>query len=77
MDGVDALGAAASLDFRAPARGRLVAPFRLSPQTLAALRPVLSGQADRTRITTVAQVVDSAGVMVCRGTFQWSIRRTG
>jgi acyl-coenzyme A thioesterase PaaI-like protein len=76
MDGVVPLGSAASLEFLAPARGRLVATCRLSPQARAALRPVLSGRADRARITTVADVVDGASVTVCRGTFGWSVRRS-
>jgi acyl-coenzyme A thioesterase PaaI-like protein len=75
FDGVVPLGAAASLEFRAPARGRLVASCQLDQQARAALRPVLAGTADRARVTTVADVVDEAGVLVCRGTFQWSIRR--
>jgi acyl-coenzyme A thioesterase PaaI-like protein len=73
--GVVPLGAAASLDFRAPARGRLVASCHLSQEARLALRPVLSRGGGRARITTVADVVDEAGVLVCRGTFEWSIRR--
>jgi acyl-coenzyme A thioesterase PaaI-like protein len=75
FQGVVPLGSAASLDFRAPARGRLVASCRLSQEARLALRPVLSRDGDRARITTVADVVDDAGVLVCRGTFEWSIRR--
>ena len=73
--GVAPLGAAASVDFRAPARGRLVASCQLGQEARLALRPVLTGEVDRARITTVADVVDEAGVLVCQGTFQWSIRR--
>lgn len=73
--GVTPLGAAASLEFRAPARGRLVAHSRLEPDARQALRPVLAGESDRARITTVADVVDAAGVLACRGTFDWSVRR--
>jgi acyl-coenzyme A thioesterase PaaI-like protein len=73
--GVTPLGAAASLEFRAPARGRLVASCHLDPAARKALRAVLAGDSDRTRITTVADVADSAGVLACRGMFEWSIRR--
>jgi acyl-coenzyme A thioesterase PaaI-like protein len=73
--GVTPLGAAASLEFHAPARGRLVAHCRLEPDARQALRPVLAGESDRARITTVAEVVDAAGVLACRGTFDWSVRR--
>ncbi len=51
--GVVPLGAAASLEFLAPARGRLVASCALDEATRAALRPVLSGAEARARISTV------------------------
>jgi acyl-coenzyme A thioesterase PaaI-like protein len=75
FDSVVPLGAAASLEFRAPARGRLVASCQLSPDARLALRPLFSGEADRAWITTVADIVDAAGELVCRGTFEWSVRR--
>jgi acyl-coenzyme A thioesterase PaaI-like protein len=75
IHGVVPLGAAASLDFRAPAHGRLVASCRLDEEARPALGPVLSSKADRARITTVAEVIDAAGALVCQGTFEWSIRR--
>jgi acyl-coenzyme A thioesterase PaaI-like protein len=75
FNGVVPLGAAASLDFYAPARGRLVATCELGQDARLALRPVLSGTNDRARITTTADVVDAGGVLVCRGTFKWSVRR--
>ncbi|WP_328682779.1 DUF4442 domain-containing protein [Streptomyces sp. NBC_00322] len=74
--GVVPLGAAAAMDFLAPARGRLVASCRLDEQALRELRPVLVGAALRARFTTDAEVVDSTGVLVCRGSFDWSVRRT-
>jgi hypothetical protein len=37
---------------------------------------VLAGRRDRVRITTVADITDEAGTLACRGTFEWSIRRT-
>lgn len=50
--GIVPLGAVASLDFRAPARGRLVASCRLAPSALRILEPLLAGTTDRARITT-------------------------
>lgn len=75
FDGVLPLGAAASLEFRAPARGRLVASCRLDQAARLGLRPVLAGREDRAHVRTVADVVDAGGALVCRGTFEWSVRR--
>jgi hypothetical protein len=36
---------------------------------------VLSGTQQRARISTVAEITDGAHTLVCRGTFEWSIRR--
>ncbi|WP_329387525.1 PaaI family thioesterase [Streptomyces sp. NBC_01716] len=76
FQGVVPLGAQASLEFLAPARGRLVATCRLDDEASRALRPVLARETDRARVTTRTEVVDSAGVLVCRGSFEWSVRRT-
>jgi acyl-coenzyme A thioesterase PaaI-like protein len=73
--GVIPLGTAAALEFRAPARGRLVAACTLDPAARQALGPVLSGRRDRVKIATVADIEDRAGTLTCRGTFEWSIRR--
>ena len=73
--GIVPLGAEATLEFRAPARGRLVASCTLDPAARQALAPVLSGQRDRVKIATVADITDEAGTLACRGTFEWSIRR--
>ncbi|WP_405731646.1 DUF4442 domain-containing protein [Streptomyces sp. NBC_01537] len=73
--GIVPLGAAASLDFLAPGRGRLTASCRLGPEAREALRPLLSGERDRARFSTVAEVTDEAGTPVCRGRFEWSVRR--
>lgn len=73
--GVVPLGAAASMEFLAPARGRLVASCRLDDTAREALRAVLSGESDRARLSTSAEVVDGTGTPVCRGTFDWSVRR--
>jgi acyl-coenzyme A thioesterase PaaI-like protein len=75
MSGVLPLGAAATLEFRAPARGRLVASCRLGAAARQALRPVLSGTQNRAQISTVAEITDEAHALVCRGTFEWSVRR--
>jgi hypothetical protein len=73
--GVIPLGAVATLEFCAPARGRLVASCTLTQAARAALAPVLSGQRDSARITTVADIADQSGSLTCRLTFDWSIRR--
>jgi acyl-coenzyme A thioesterase PaaI-like protein len=73
--GIVPLGAAASVEFRAPARGRLVATCRLDDPALDALGPVLASREDRARLRTVADVVDEDDELVCRGTFEWSVRR--
>jgi acyl-coenzyme A thioesterase PaaI-like protein len=75
MRGVLPLGAAATLEFRAPARGLLTASCRLGAAERQALRPVLSGRQKRARIVTVADITDEAHALVCRGTFEWSVRR--
>ena len=73
--GIVPLGAEATLEFRVPARGRLVASCTLDPAARQALAPVLSGRCDRVKIATVADITDAAGTIACRGTFEWSIRR--
>ncbi|MGI8451747.1 MAG: DUF4442 domain-containing protein [Streptosporangiaceae bacterium] len=75
MRGVLPLGAAATLEFRAPARGRLVASCRLAEAARQALRPVLSGAQNHARVSTVAEITDEAHALVYRGTFDWSVRR--
>ncbi|MHA5048914.1 DUF4442 domain-containing protein [Streptomyces sp. SD15] len=76
FQGVVPLGRAASLEFLAPARGRLVAACRLSDEARHTLLPLLSGRTDRARLATHAEVTDAAGTVVCRGSFDWSVRRT-
>jgi acyl-coenzyme A thioesterase PaaI-like protein len=75
FDRIVPLGSAATMDFRAPARGRLVASCRLDQHARLALQPVLAGREDRARVSTVADVVDEGRALVCRGTFEWSVRR--
>ena len=73
--GVVPLGVAAAMEFLAPARGRIVATCRLEEPALRAMRSVLSRQTDRARLSTVAEITDAAGTPVCRGRFDWSVRR--
>lgn len=75
FDGIVPLGASASLEFLAPARGRLRAVCHLDTETRAALRPLLSGETDRARFATRAEITDATGATVCRGAFDWSVRR--
>lgn len=75
FDGVVPLGAAASLEFLAPARGRLLTVCRLDDEARAALLPLLSGESDRARFSTRAEITDATGTTVCRGSFDWSVRR--
>lgn len=75
LDQVLPLGTAASIEFCAPARGRVVASCRLDPDARRAIEAVLSRRETRTRVSTLATVRDEADVIVCRGRFEWSIRR--
>lgn len=75
FDGVVPLGAAATVEFLAPARGRLVASCALDESARHTLRGVLSGDGDRARLATVAEIRDATGAVVCRGGFDWSVRR--
>lgn len=75
VDGMLPLGATAELEFRSPARGRLLGRCALTAEQLDALRTVYTGGATRIRLTTAADVVDASGVSVCRGSFAWSIKR--
>ncbi|MBO4254455.1 PaaI family thioesterase [Streptomyces griseorubiginosus] len=75
MEGVVPLGRAASLEFLAPARGRLLASCRLTDEARDALRPLWTRETDRVRLSTEVEVVDASGAPVCRGSFDWSVRR--
>lgn len=77
LAGLLPLGAVATVRFLAPARGRLVGTCGLDDAARAALRPLLGGDVERTRLETTTQVHDADGVLVCEGTFAWSVRRTG
>ncbi|MET0451631.1 MAG: DUF4442 domain-containing protein [Mycobacterium sp.] len=75
MAGILPLGWAATLEFLAPARGRLVATCRLAAQEREALAMLWSGEQERVRLSTSAEVTDAGGRLVCRGTFHWSVQR--
>jgi uncharacterized protein (TIGR00369 family) len=75
MEGVVPLGRSASVEFLAPARGRLLASCRLTDEARDALRPLWTRETDRARLSTEVEVVDASGAPVCRGSFDWSVRR--
>lgn len=75
MAGILPLGRAASVEFLAPARGRLLATSNLTDEARQALDPVWSGTSDRARFSTTAQIMDNAGTVVSRGSFDWTVRR--
>ncbi|GAA3770022.1 hypothetical protein GCM10022403_001740 [Streptomyces coacervatus] len=75
LDGIVPLGTAAEIEFLAPARGRLVATCRLADEARRALQPLLSGESPKARLSTQAEVTDATGTPVCRGSFDWSVRR--
>ena len=73
--GLVPLGAAASMQFLAPARGRLTAHCSLAEEPRRELARLYAGEVDKVRVDTRAQVVDSHGTLVCEGAFVWSVRR--
>lgn len=75
FDGVVPLGTRAELHFSSPARGRLTGRCRLSPPDRDAVRTVLERHSDRARAMTEVTVHDEENAVVCRGAFQWAIRR--
>lgn len=75
FENVVALGANARLEFLAPARGRLRGSCRLDNQARAAIKRLLLGEADKVSATTNVEIRDPDDLMVCRGTFEWRIRR--
>ncbi|MEU1274354.1 DUF4442 domain-containing protein [Streptomyces sp. NPDC005799] len=75
MEGVVPLGRSASVEFLAPARGRLLASCRLTDAARDAPRPLWTREADRVRLSTDVEVADASGAPVCRGSFEWSVRR--
>jgi acyl-coenzyme A thioesterase PaaI-like protein len=75
FDGVIPLGAAAELQFLAPARGRLVARCNLTESDVATVRALLDGETDKISLRTAVDVANAAGAVVCTGGFRWSVRR--
>jgi acyl-coenzyme A thioesterase PaaI-like protein len=75
FDGVIPLGAAAELQFLAPARGQLVARCNLCESDIATVRSLLDGETDKISLKTTVDVSNSAGAVVCTGGFRWSVRR--
>jgi len=59
----------------APARGRLRGSCRLDNQARAAIKSLLLGETDKVSATTNVEIRDPDDLMVCRGTFEWRIRR--
>jgi len=69
------LGASAQLEFLAPARGRLTGRCDLDHEARLAITHLLVGKTDRASATTTAEIRDPGASVVCRGTFDWRIRR--
>lgn len=69
------LGAAAHLEFLAPARGPLAGRCDLDPEARAAVTRLLAGETDKVSAATTAEIRDPDGSVVCRGTFDWRMRR--
>ena len=64
-----------TVDFRSLAPGRLVGECTLDDEGRVALLCLLAGEADRVRLRTLTEIMDSTGLVSCSGTFRWSIRR--
>jgi acyl-coenzyme A thioesterase PaaI-like protein len=75
FDGVVPLGSAARLEFLRPARGRLTGRCALTASAHAAIGAVLAGEQPRARLGTSVEIGDDDGQLVCRGSFDWSVRR--
>ena len=75
VDAIVPLGRSATMEFRAPARGRLVATCRLAGTDLDAALTLRSAGQTTVRLSTVADIRDVSGCVVCTGRFDWSIRR--
>lgn len=77
FEGVVPLGSAARVEFLRPARGRLIGRCSLSADAHSALRALLAGEHSRARISTRVEIGDRDDLLVCRGSFDWSVRRVG
>ncbi|MGN6722422.1 MAG: PaaI family thioesterase [Marmoricola sp.] len=76
LDGIVPLGSNATMRFRQPARGRLVATCVLTDEAQEGLDSIYGGEVDRVRVTTTADITDETGEVVCSGSFDWSVKRT-
>ncbi|MCU7729271.1 hypothetical protein ODJ79_36620 [Actinoplanes sp. KI2] len=70
------LGSGATLRFLAPARGRLTATCTLDNHARDQLAALFGRATHKINIKTTADVRDERGILVCVGSFQWSVRRT-
>lgn len=75
MTGVIPLGRNASLEFLAPACGRLKATAVLDAQARTSLESLWTNRVGRVQVSTVAEITDEAEHLVCRGQFDWRVRR--
>jgi acyl-coenzyme A thioesterase PaaI-like protein len=75
FQGVLPLGVLAELAFLAPARGDLVGHAALEGPDLAAARAFLGGDEPRGALSTLVEVRDADDDLVCRGRFDWKLRR--
>jgi hypothetical protein len=74
LDGVVPLGTAADLEFLArPGDASSPPAVEEAGRTL---EPLWRGETDRVRLATRAAITDAAGTVVCRGRFDWTVRRT-
>lgn len=74
FEGIVPLSRAATFKFLEPARGRLTASCSLKDNARAMLDSLWSRANDRARFSTHGVVTNSSGVVVCRGTLDWSLR---
>jgi acyl-coenzyme A thioesterase PaaI-like protein len=75
FEGLTPLGTTASLQFLAPARGRLVARCVLDSFERHAVRELLERRVRKEELETCVEVVDRDETVVCRGRFAWKVRR--
>jgi acyl-coenzyme A thioesterase PaaI-like protein len=76
LDGIVPLGSHATMRFRQPAHGRLVATCVLTEEAQEQLDSLFGAEVDRVRVTTTAEITDETGEIVCTGSFEWSVKRT-
>lgn len=76
LDGIVPLGSNATMRFRQPAHGRLVATCVLTDDAQEGLQSIFGAEVDRVRVTTSAEITDASGEVVCTGSFDWSVKRT-